>query len=159
MSSHLHIHSKPDSRTRNRNRFSKILSLPILIMSLGMLVTIPLINTGCVAIAAVGAGAGAVAYLRGSLNSHLSANMDRCLSAVRNAVPRMGLVKVKEISDPSKAKFTFRDSLDTKITLTLSQRSHGVTEINIRVGQLGDESRSIQILNLINQELGNAPPR
>ena len=131
-------------------KFLKNLSFPVLIIAM---LAIPVVNTGCIAVAAVGAGAGAFAYLRGTLDSHLAANLSECLPAIRKGVPRLGLIKVKEISDQEKAKFTFRDSLDTKITVNLHQRSHGVTEVTIRVGQLGNESRSIQILNSITREL------
>ena len=123
-----------------------------------MMVASPILNTSCVAVAAVGAGAGAYAYLRGSLDSHLSADFDQCLAAVRKEVPRMGYVKVRELSDQSSAKFIFRDTFDTKISIHLSQRSGGMTEITIRVGQLGDEDRSIQILNQINRELEPTSP-
>ena len=139
-----------ESKSRVQKPVFFLFQISILLLTVAVT---PIVNTGCIAVAAVGAGAGAYAYLRGSLDSHLTADFDMCLAAVRKGVPRLGLVKVKEISDRSTAKFTFRDSFDTKISIHMSERSGGVTEITIRVGQLGDEGRSIQILNQINREL------
>lgn len=141
-----------ESKSRNSAKKTVVFLIQFPLLLLTMVVT-PIVNTGCIAVAAVGAGAGAYAYLRGSLDSHLTADFEKCLEAVRNGVPRLGLVKIKEISDQNAAKFTFRDSFDTKISIHMSERSGGVTEITIRVGQLGDEDRSIQILNQINREL------
>ena len=117
------------------------------------LLTLPILHTGCVAVAAVGAGAGAYAVMRGSLDSHVQAGFEETLIAVRTALPRTGLVKVKELSDQHSAKLTFRDAVDTRITLQLTEQTRDLTEVRIRVGAMGNESRSIQILQAIHRSL------
>lgn len=108
----------------------------------------PLIS-GCIAVAAVGAGAGAVAYLKGTLDSHLNASLETSLPVVRDAMKGMGYVKTKEISDTRTAKIIYRDSLDQKIIITLNQKTSNLTAISVRVGHVGDENRSIEILEEI----------
>ena len=117
-----------------------------------MIAALPLLS-GCVAIVAAGAGAGAYAYLKGSLDSHLDASLEACLPAVRNAMSGMGLIKIKEVSDTRSAKFTYRDALDNRIIVTLTEKQKHLTAVSIRVGHVGDENRSLEILNRINDEL------
>lgn len=112
----------------------------------------PLLS-GCVAIVAASAGAGAYAYMKGALDSHLNNSLEGCMPAVRNAMTSMDLIKIKEVSDTRSAKFTYRDALDTRIVIVLEQKQDNLTAISIRVGHVGDENRSLLILNRINDEL------
>jgi len=137
-------------------KLANILKSISFLVFLASMILLPLVNTGCIAVAAVGAGAGAYAYLKGSLDSHLGANLNACIVAVRKSVPKTGLVKLKEVSDQTTAKFTFKDTFNTKTVIHLTQRSQGLTEISIRVGNLGEESRSLEILNQINRELNKS---
>ena len=124
----------------------------VYLMGAIMAAALPLLS-GCVAIVAAGAGAGAYAYLRGSLDSHLNASFEDSLPAVRNAMSGMGLIKIKEVSDIRSAKFTYRDALDNRIVVILTEKQKNLTAVSIRVGHVGDENRSIEILNRINDEL------
>jgi hypothetical protein len=117
------------------------------------LITLLPLLSGCIAIVAAGAGAGAYAYIRGGLDSHLSESIEVCIPAVRSAMSQMDFVKIKETSDIKSAKFIYRDALDTRLVVTLHQKQDSLTAISIRVGRVGDESRSIQILNSINNQL------
>ena len=130
-----------------RNSFKKTALLITMILA-----GFPLL-TGCVAIVAASAGAGAYAYLKGSLDSHLNASLEDSMPAVRNAMGSMNLTKIKEVSDTRSAKFTYRDALDTRVIIVLEQKQNNLTAISIRVGHVGDENRSLQILNSINDEL------
>lgn len=118
-----------------------------------MILTVMPLFSGCIAIVAAGAGAGAYAYLKGGLDSHLSASIETSIPAARRAMTHMGLVKVKEISDIKSAKLVYRDSLGIKISIHLTQKQSNLTEVSIRVGHVGDENRSIQILNNIKNQL------
>lgn len=115
-------------------------------------VTVPFLS-GCVAIVAAGAGAGAYAYFKGGLESHISAPVETAIPAVRRAANQLALIKIKEVSDSTSAEFTFRDSLDIRISIELVQKQKNLTQVEIRVGRVGDENRSLQILNTINSQL------
>ncbi|MCG8525435.1 MAG: DUF3568 domain-containing protein [Opitutales bacterium] len=119
----------------------------ILVISL-----LPLLS-GCVAIVAASAGAGAYAYLKGNLDSHIAASVNEAIPAIQEAASEMNLIKIKEVSDQTSARFVFRDSLDIKTTITLKQKQSNLTSISIRVGNIGDEAQSISLLNRINNKL------
>ena len=124
----------------------------VCLVSVVALLSLPLLQ-GCVAIVAAGAGAGAYAYLKGSLESHLNASLESSLPAVRQAMDDMNYVKIKEVSDMTSARFIYRDSLDNRVTVELDEKQSSLTEIMIRVGTVGNEDRSIEILNAINSNL------
>jgi hypothetical protein len=130
------------------SRFSKIFVLCLLPVC-------ALVLNSCVApiLAAGAAGAGAVAYLRGSLSSHVEGSLDECIRATRSGLSQMGCFKVREESDPDGAKFSYRDSTDTKITVFLERKPANFIRMTIRVGRMGDETRSLKILNAIQEEL------
>lgn len=120
---------------------------PILLLSI-----IPLMQ-GCIAIGAAGAGAAAYAYFKGDVTSHLDISVTNALPVVRGAMEQFGYVKVKERSDPTSAIFVYKDALDIEIVVKLESKDENLSEIGIRVGKLGSESRSLEILKVINSRV------
>jgi hypothetical protein len=119
---------------------------------IGLVAILPVFS-GCVAIVAAGAGAGAYAYLKGSMESHLNASLESSMVAVRSTMKKQNLIKVKETSDIRSARFVYRDTADTRISIALDQKQPTLTEIKVRVGAVGDETRSLEILKNINAQL------
>jgi hypothetical protein len=111
--------------------------------------------TGCVVpfLAAGAAGAGAYAYLRGSIESHVDGSLEETANATRNTLNRMGCRKIKESSDSERSRFKYQDAFDTTITVRLQKTNGPYTRISIRVGTTGDEERSLKILQQIHENL------
>ena len=107
---------------------------------------------GCI-VAAVGAGAGTVAYLRGDLETVESKNMDAVYAATKKAVDELGYKVTKDAKDALEAEIVARDAGDNKVTIILKKTAADATKVSIRVGTFGDETKSQLIYGKIRDNL------
>ena len=120
----------------------------ITILFVGMAVFIQ----GCV-IAAVGAGAGTVAYVRGDLQTVESKSLDDVYEAAEKAIKELGLNVTKKTKDAMSATIVARDAQDKKITIKLSATTEETTKLSIRIGVFGSETKSQRIYEEIKKNL------
>lgn len=120
----------------------------ITILFVGMAVFIQ----GCV-IAAVGAGAGTVAYVRGDLQTVESKSLDDVYEATEKAIKELGLNVTKKAKDAMSATIVARDAQDKKITIKLSASTEETTKLSIRIGVFGSETKSRRIYEEIKKNL------
>ena len=108
---------------------------------------------GCV-VAAVGAGAaGTVAYVRGDLETVETAGLDALYKASLEAFDELELAVVQKAKDAMTAEIISRDAEDKKIRIKLKSTAEGMTELSIRIGIFGDETKSRLIYEAIKKEL------
>jgi hypothetical protein len=108
---------------------------------------------GCV-VAAVGVGAvGTVAYIRGDLEAVESASFDEVYVVTRAVLEELKLNVIKDSKDAISAVIVALDAEDKKITIKLSGTTQRTTEISIRVGLFGDESKSRLIYQKIHDSI------
>lgn len=123
---------------------------------IGMLLSILAVGAGgCLAVA-VGAGAaGTVAYLAGDLEAEEPYSIDVVYSAARAALTDLDLhiVEGETTKDALSAALMARDARDKHIEVKLASTTVGTTEISIRVGVFGDETKSRLILREIRRNL------
>ena len=122
---------------------SKVLSMFVL---LGMAL---FWNTGCALLVGGAAGAGTVAYLEGDLESTEDITLNRLWDAVQKAVEDLEFDVESKDKDALAAKLVARSADDKDIRIDLKRKTDKMTEIKIRVGKIGDESRSLKILEEI----------
>lgn len=108
--------------------------------------------SGCI-VAAAGAGAGAVAYVRGELEANLDKDYARVVEAARKAIGELEFAKVSDNKDALKAVLVARTALDKKVEITITSSGKKLTNIKIRVGLLGDQELSTAVLDKIKSEL------
>ncbi len=120
----------------------------ITILLVGMAVFIQ----GCV-VAAVGAGAGTVAYVRGDLQTVESKSLDDVYEAAEKAAKELGLNVTKKTKDAMSATIVARDAQDKKITIKLSATAEETTKLSIRIGVFGSETKSRRIYEEIKKNL------
>lgn len=108
--------------------------------------------SGCI-LAAAGAGAGAVAYVRGELEANLDNDYNAVVEASRGALADLEFARVSENKDALKAVMISRTAMDKKVEVTVSSSGKSLTNIKIRVGIFGDEQLSISILDRIKARL------
>lgn len=99
---------------------------------------------GCL-VAAVGAGAGTVAYLRGDLESVEAKDIDTVYAATKKALKQLELHITSDAKDALSAQILARDAQNKKITIKLRSTTENSTKISIRVGMFGSETKSILI--------------
>jgi len=123
------------------------------VMGLGSLALI----SGCVAVAAAGAGAGTIAYMRGDLESVETAKVDALYQATKQALSELEYRITKDAKDAVSAELVARDSQDKKIVVKMEATAEGATSLSIRVGIFGDEQKSRVIYDRIKSNLQTAP--
>jgi hypothetical protein len=109
--------------------------------------------SGCLAVAA-GAGAGAtVAYVRGDLDTTLSANLELSDRAANSALTQLQFAKISESKDALQAIIIARNAADKKIELHLERLADDATKLKIRVGTFGDDALQATILEKVKANL------
>jgi len=110
------------------------------------------LQSGCV-VAAVGAGAGAVAYIRGDLEATLESSLNATNKAAGRAISQLEFAKVSENKDALTSNITARTAQDKKVEIFMTKVSDSITKVRIRVGVFGDEAVSMAILDKIKAAL------
>ena len=113
----------------------------------------PMVLLGGCVIAAVGAGAGTVAYVRGDLEAAEPKELGDVYKATVKAVEELELNVIEKNKDAMTATFIMRDAEDKKIRIKLNSTAEGTTKISIRVGWFGDETKSRFIYEKIQDKL------
>lgn len=116
------------------------------------LAALPLLS-GCVVVAAGAVGAGAVAYVRGELESSLEAGLDDAYAAAQRALTKLEFAKIDESKSGLDARLVHRTALDKKVEIKLKKVTERLTKIEIRVGVVGDQELSLTLLDKIQAEL------
>ena len=113
-------------------------------------------SSGCL-VAAVGVGAaGTVAYMAGDLETQVSQDLDTLYAASREALEslELNLIEGKGGKDSLSATLIARDVQDKKVQIKMTAVTNELTELSIRVGVFGDETKS----QLIYQEILKSLP-
>jgi hypothetical protein len=110
-------------------------------------------TAGCIAVAAAGAGAGTVAYIRGELEGSVNAPLDAADRATNRAAEQLRFAKINEGSDALARIIILRTAEDKKIEVRLTHTSDPITRVRIRVGLFGDEPLSRLLLEKIQANL------
>jgi hypothetical protein len=126
---------------------TKHVVLPLLFAAMFMLVQ------GCMAVALVGAGAGTVIYIRGDLEAVLSNDINSVYEAAQKSLEQLELKVSSRVKDALAAKIVAMDAQDKKITINLKSTAENTTELNIRVGVFGNETKSRLIYEQILKNL------
>jgi hypothetical protein len=111
------------------------------------------LTSGCVAVVAAGAGAGAVAYVRGELHSQIGHDYERVCSAASRAVGQLEFHMISQQKDALIDVITARTGEDKKVVIRVKSEGPNVTSVSIRVGLVGNEDTSRAILNQITRNL------
>jgi ABC-type sugar transport system substrate-binding protein len=109
--------------------------------------------TGCVAVVAGAASAGTVAWVRGELESTLSAGYDKSAEATNLAVQQLQLAKISETKSGEDDVIIVRTAGDRKVRIRLTRVADSNTKVRIRVGWFGDEALSLTVLEKIRANL------
>lgn len=133
-------------KTNKKNIF-----LRRLIVALALVLTVSF--TGCLAVAAGAGAAGAVAYVRGDLQTNLNASLPASLKAANKAIEKLRFSKISQQDDALSGVIVCRNAQDDKITITLKKTTDSLTSISIRVGLFGDEALSLTLLGEIQKAL------
>lgn len=108
--------------------------------------------TGCV-VAAAGAAGGGVAYAMGSLSDTVRGDVGQVAAATRQALTELGFRIRSDQSDAFEAVFNARTARDQPVTVTIQSVSATTSKVSIRFGRIGNQERSLQVLDAIRERL------
>ena len=132
--------------TKWRDTMRRALSI---ILFIGMVFS----GQGCM-IAAVGLGtAGTIAYVRGDLQAEESESIDVVYEAALKAVKDLELPVTSQSKDALVAEIITYDAQDKKIRIKLKASTAKTTQLSIRVGVFGSETKSRLIYEKIRDHL------
>ena len=109
--------------------------------------------SGCWFVLGGAAGGGTAIYFKGRLQEDIGRYMHEVLEATRSALVSLNLPVEKEEKKVDSTSFESKYPDGTNVWINLSYRSANTTRITIRVGIVGDESRSRQIWEEIRRHL------
>ena len=109
---------------------------------------------GCVALLVGGAaGAGSVVYVKGQLKEDMSASVPAVHNASISALKDLNLPIIEDNHDKLSAKIKSKFADGQDVWIEIESVTAESSKITIRVGILGDERRSRQILDGIHKYL------
>jgi hypothetical protein len=125
------------------------------VLYLGVMVIIALSLSGCVAIALGGAaaGAGTVMYVQGDLKVTIDQQIDPVYKVAKETVDKMNVMIIESRHDALAGKIVFRDASDDKVTIALKRTGEDFTDMSIRVGFFGDETKARAVYDKIKKNL------
>jgi hypothetical protein len=141
-----HLNEEKDMLSFKAKKLSILLSVLLVSGSLA----------GCVAAVVAGAavaGAGTYTYVKGELKTSVGANIKQTSDATLAALHDYGIVVVSQQLGASTGEINGRRADDTKVVVKLNEVNPGVTEIGVRVGLVGDEATSRNILDKVQSYL------
>ncbi len=128
-----------------RKQFSFILNLALVLLILG--------SSGCLLVVGAGAGAGGAVYVMGKLEEEIKASPEKLEEATVAALKDLEMPVTKDQGDKLSATIESKTADDKDVWIHIESLTTSKSKISIRVGYLGDEVRSHQILEAIRQHL------
>lgn len=125
-------------------------------MAWGLLVPLALSLTlsGCLAlVAGAGAGAAGVVYVKGKLQDEVAQPVPTVHEATVQALKDLNMPVVTDRADNLTAEIKSRLADGKDVTIELDRETQKTTKIGIRVGMVGDEKQSLEILDHIKKRL------
>jgi hypothetical protein len=107
--------------------------------------------SGCI-VAAVG-GAGTAAYVMGDLKGTEAKDIDTVYKATEKAMEQLNFNITEKNLDKLSGRIIARDSQDKKVTIKIRATSENTTEVSIRIGFFGDETKAMLIYQKIQENL------
>ncbi len=122
-----------------------------------LLLASPVVLTGCLAAAAVGAGAaagaGTIAYISGELKSTEGYQFATVWAATVKAVDQLEFIVINKVNDAISGQYECVTADNKKVHINVNRIGDNITEIKIRVGTFGDETLSRYILSKIQSNI------
>ena len=125
------------------------------LLALGVLGALLASQSGCL-VAAAGAGAGTVAYIRGDSDATVAAGPEAVTEAAEAAVAEMKLTVVSSTASTVDGKVVARTANDAKLVVVVKSTGNDVSKVSVRVGNFGDEGLQQQVLEKIKARLAEA---
>ena len=110
-------------------------------------------SSGCLLALGAGGGVGGAVYVMGKLKEDVQAPVDKVHAAALAALADLGIPVIQDKGDSLTAHLESEFSDGKRVWIDVEKSSDAVSTLTIRVGLMGDEVRSREILAKIRQHL------
>ena len=110
------------------------------------------LQSGCVALVAVGAGAGTVAYIRGDLEVESTKSVDQVMAAIEKTCTELNF-NIDKKETKAFTGMVVADGDFGRVVFKAEARNPEKTELSIRVGPFGDQGASELIYEKLKPKL------
>jgi hypothetical protein len=110
---------------------------------------------GCVVAVGVGVGTLGLAYIQGEHQVDVSAGPAKTIQAVSQTVVDHGFILISSRSDELGGEVIARTKTDAKVRVTAQRLASGHSRLWVRIGVLGNEALSDELLTAIRERLGS----
>ena len=125
----------------------RMIAMLIFVVSFGLQAS------GCLLLLGVGAGAGGTAYVMGKLEAEIDVSVPKLQKATVVGLRALSMPVIKERGDKLTAEVESKTADDATVKISLSSLTPSRSTISIRVGLIGNETRSRQILDAIRKHI------
>jgi hypothetical protein len=109
--------------------------------------------SGCLLLVGAGGGAGGAVYVMGKLKEEINAPVAKVHEAARAAIKDLGIPLIQDKEDTLTTHLESEFSDGKRVWIDVEKTSDTVSTLTIRVGLLGDEVKSREILAKVKQHL------
>ena len=111
-------------------------------------------SSGCIAlIVGAAAGAGSIIWIKGKLAQDFNVPLDKTYNATITAIKKLELQILVDRKDKFSAKIESKFADGANVWVDLEYLTVKSSKVSVRVGTLGDEARSRQIMSMIEKYL------
>jgi hypothetical protein len=110
-------------------------------------------SSGCLLAIGAGGGVGGAVYVMGKLKEDVQAPVARVHAAARAAITDLGIPVIQDKGDSLTAHLESEFSDGKRVWIDVEKSSDTISTLTIRVGLMGDEIRSREILAKIRRHL------
>jgi hypothetical protein len=122
--------------------------------TLPILVVLSFSLSGCLAlVAGAGAGAAGAVYVKGKLEDEVQAPVPAVHQATVMALKELNMPIVVDRADSLTGEIKSKLADGKDVTIELERETQKTTKVGIRVGMVGDEKQSLEILDQIKKHL------
>lgn len=119
-----------------------------------LLLLLVMTTSGCFALlVGAAAGAGGVIWAKGSLQQEFNTSLDRVHTAGVKALKKLELPIIIDRKDKLTAKLESKFADGTNVWIDFDALTSKTTKVNVRVGAMGDQVRSREIMDMIEKYL------
>lgn len=124
---------------------------PVVVLT--VLIAVLCSTPGCLLLVGAGAGAGSAAFYMGKLEDEVNAPVDDVHDAIIDGLKDLEMPILKDQGDKLSGKVESVTADDRSVWIYIDSLTASRSKITIRVGLIGDEIRSQQILKAIRDSL------
>jgi hypothetical protein len=111
-------------------------------------------TSGCFALLlGAAAGAGAAVYVKGDLEKNVEADIKKAHNAVLAGLKKNGIFVISDTLNVHDATTLGEYDDGTKVNVQVKSLTEKSSKIKVRVGVIGDEAKSVEIMNAIERKL------